>query len=227
MVAKIIENGLSHQGFEDLLLQREKFTFRNSTTGEIELDRPIMLYLIYNKIDPDTIVGLDAIEDDLENMKLSNYGNNVDTMLTDMAAKYKILKDNRRAPRKYRKLLLDALATGQNHVFNQFIQRITNNVESGNGLMTNLNAEAVITASRAHYNNLHSKSLWNKTDPRDAQTIALTTKLKNLQKEHVALASNRQLNGDSNNENNSNANNGNCVSAKGAFKLKVTDDNYI
>ena len=175
VVAKIIENGLTPSGFEDLLMKKHLFEFRNATTGEIEFDGPTMLYLVYEKIDPDTIVGLDSIEDKLESSKLGDHGNDVDAMLTAMEALYKTLKDNGRPPRKYRKLLLDALITGPNSSFNAFVQRIIDDIESGIGAMASVTADDVIVASRTRYNNMLTKDLWKKVDPRDAQIMALAT----------------------------------------------------
>lgn len=131
VVAKIVENGLSRSGYADLMLQKNSFLFKNETTKEIELDGPTMIYLCFTAVDPDTVVGLNAIEEKLKNAKLEDFGNNVSKMLTNMETNYKILKDNGEAPSKYRKILLDALLTGPNHTFNQFVQRMIDDTESG------------------------------------------------------------------------------------------------
>ena len=94
-----------------------------------------MIYLCFIAVDPDTVVGLDAIEDKLKDAKLGDFGDNVSKMLTFMETQYKILKDNGQAPSKYRKILLDALLTGKNHNYTQFVQRMVNDAESGVGSM--------------------------------------------------------------------------------------------
>ena len=96
------------------------------------------MFLILQKIDPSTVVGLYSVLKKLKNAKLGNYTNNVDTMLTMMESNYKILKDNGKAPENYMHLLLDVLVTGPNHFFNAFIERITDAVESGIGAHANV-----------------------------------------------------------------------------------------
>ena len=67
---------------------------------------------------------------------------------------YKILCDNHCTPDNYRRLLLDALGTGPNFYFNEFIQRIGDDVESGIGANTAISTESPITAARTKYNNM-------------------------------------------------------------------------
>ncbi len=93
MVATIIYNGLLTTGFKDLFLHQDAFAYNNATTNEMELDCLTMLYLIYTKIDPDTVVRLDFIGEKLEKTKLRNFNNDVYAMLIDMEEKYKILPE--------------------------------------------------------------------------------------------------------------------------------------
>ena len=75
-------------------------------------------------------------------------------MITAIKGIYKILLDNHRAPENFRLLILDALATGPNHYFNEFIQRIEYNVKYGIGANANSAPDALITAARKKYNNM-------------------------------------------------------------------------
>ena len=50
--ATIIKNGLSVTGYNDLLLQKNKFVFHNADTGEMEYVGPTMLFLIFEKSTP-------------------------------------------------------------------------------------------------------------------------------------------------------------------------------
>ena len=173
-MAHIIKNGISVQGYSYLLLKKDKFEFYNAATREVEYDGPIMMFLLFQKTDPSTIVGLDSILEQIKNAKLGNHANDVDAMLTSIEGLYKILRDNHRAPENFRRLILDALATGPNHYFNKFIQRIEDDVESGILANANIAPDALITAARTKYNNMDQKGIWNKVDPRDAQIMALT-----------------------------------------------------
>lgn len=167
------------------MFQKNSFLFKNDITKEIDLDGPTMIYLCFIAVDPDTVVGLDAIEDKLKSTKLGDFGNNVSKMLTDMETNYKILKEKGQAPSKYRKILLDALLTGPNHTFNQFFQHMIDDTESGIGSMANIFPDEVITACCARYNNMETKKLWNKVDPHDAQLMAIATELKELKSQQT------------------------------------------
>ena len=142
------------------MLQKDKFTFTDAA-GNIEYDGGIMAYLIYQKIKPSTTVGLDSLVEDLQKAKLGNFGNDVDKMLTDKEAKYKILNLNDQAPNNYRKLLIDALGTGPNHKFNNFIDHINDDVESGIGVNRDIDPDSLIVAARTKFNNMEKRDQWN------------------------------------------------------------------
>ena len=120
-----------------------------------------MMFLLFQKKYPSTIVGLDSIIKQIENAKLGKRDNDVDAMLTAIEGLYKILRENHRAPENLRRLILDALATGPNYYFNQFIQRIEDDVESGIGANANIAPDDLITAACTKYNNMEQKGIWN------------------------------------------------------------------
>jgi len=134
-----------------------------------------MMFLLFQKTNPSTVVGLDSVLKQIESAKLGDHTNDVDAMLTAIECYYKVLRNNKRAPEHYRRLLLNALATGPNHYFNKFIQRIEDDVESGIGANAAIIPESLITAARTKYNNMDQKGIWNKVDPRHAKIMALTT----------------------------------------------------
>ena len=82
VVAHIINNGLSVQVYSDLLLKKDKFSFYNAATREVEYNGPSMIFLFFQKTGPITIVGLDSILKQIENTKLGTHANDVDAMLT-------------------------------------------------------------------------------------------------------------------------------------------------
>jgi hypothetical protein len=171
VVAAIVKNNMSVTGYDDLLLQKDKFSYHNATTGEMEYDGPTMLFLIFEKVDPSTVVGLNSILKKIENTKLGDYSNNVDSMLTMIETNFEILKENKKAPDSYRRLLLEALVTGPNHQFIQFIDRITDDVESGIGAHANITPENLIKASHTKYNNMDTLDVWTKVDPCGASLL--------------------------------------------------------
>ena len=66
VVAHLIKNIILVTGYNDLLLQQDKFAFYNDTIGEMEFDGATMIYLIFMKTDPSTGVGLDSVLKKLE-----------------------------------------------------------------------------------------------------------------------------------------------------------------
>ena len=182
VINMIIKNGISASGYSDLLLKKDQFAFHDDATGQLKYDGPTMVFLMFQKIDPNTVVGMDSVLKRMEGAKLGDFANDVDRMLSTMEGWYRILQDNQRPPENYRRLLLDALITGPNHVFNEWIQRITDDIEAGFGTNVNVPADKLIIASRTKFNNMSEKQEWAKVDPRDAQIMALHTKLEALSK---------------------------------------------
>ena len=67
-----------------MLLQQDKFTFYNDAIGEMEFDSATMIYLIFMKTDPITVVGIDYFLKKIETTKLGYHSNYVEKMLTIM-----------------------------------------------------------------------------------------------------------------------------------------------
>ena len=184
VAVKIIQNTLTVNGYDDLLEMKEFFTYTNAD-GDIEYHAATMLHMMYENMDPTTEVGMDSILKEMESMKLSNFSNNVDTMLESMERNFKVLYDNGQAPNNYRRLVLDALVTGPNHMFNEYVQRLIDDVESGTGYNANISADEVVKGARSKFNNMSIRKQWNRVDPRDAELLALKTKVVLLEKKRV------------------------------------------
>ena len=187
VVMQVIKNGLSASGWEDLMLEKDKFTYSNPN-GEVEYDGVSMMLLIYRIIDPSTMVGFDTILKKIENARLGNHNNCVKTLLTAIETNYGILAANGKAPENYRRLIFDALSSGPNHAFNDYIARMQDDVEAGIGVYKDITPGTLISASRSKYNNMVDKDLWGKVDPRDAKLLALTTKYNSLLAEQKKTA---------------------------------------
>ena len=103
-----------------------------------------MVFLMFEKIDPNTVVGMDTVLKRMENAKLKDFGNDVDRILSTMEQWYKVLEDNQRPPEKYRRLLLDSLGTGPNYIFSEWIQRITDDIKAGFGTNVSVPADKLV-----------------------------------------------------------------------------------
>ena len=176
----MIKNILLVTGYNDLLLQQDKFAFYNDAIGKMEFDGATIIYIIFMNTDPSTVVGLDSILKKLETTKLGDHLNCVNTMLIIMEGHYKNLRENGRPPEHLHCLVLNALSTGYNYLFNDFVQRIIDNVESGIGSNANITSDSLITACHTKYNNMAENKDWHKVYPRDAQILSLTTIMENM-----------------------------------------------
>ena len=59
VVAHLIKNILLVTGYDDLILQQDKFEFYNDAFGEMEFYGATMIYLFFMKKVPSTVAGLD------------------------------------------------------------------------------------------------------------------------------------------------------------------------
>ena len=75
--------------------------------------------------------------------------------------------------------MLDALSIGPNYLFDDFVWRIIDNVDSGINSNANITPDSLIIACRTKYNNMVKNKGWHKVDPRDAQILTLTTIVEN------------------------------------------------
>ena len=174
VAVKVIENTLTVAGYEQLLRKSNMFSYVNSI-GEIEFHAGTMYYLVYDKIDPTTDVRMECHLAAIQGARLNAYENDVDAMLTDIEYHYGILDGNEQAPRNIRRLLFDALASGQNSEFIDFIKRMEDNKK--------IDPNDIISEARSRYNNMVKRKTWNKIDPRNAEIMVLTTKVEQLQGE--------------------------------------------
>ena len=175
----MIKNIILVTGYNYLLLQQDKFAFYNDAIGKMEFDGATIIYIIFMNTDPSTVVGLDSILKKLETTKLGDHLNCVNKMLIIMEGHSNNLGEKGRHPEHLHCLVLNALSTGHNNLFNDFVQRIIDNVESGIGSNANITSDSLITARHTKYNNMAENKDWHKVDPRDSQILALTTIMDN------------------------------------------------
>ena len=71
---------LSVDGMDDLLVDKDLFTYVNDE-GQVERHGTTMLYLIYDRVDPTTEVGMNVHLKKLERSKMGDHNNDVDVML--------------------------------------------------------------------------------------------------------------------------------------------------
>ena len=84
VVAELIKNILTDSEYSNLMLKENMFTFQDDTTGNKIIDGLCLLKLLYDRIEPNVVEGVEVLRKKLKAMKLHPYQNNVDAMLTDM-----------------------------------------------------------------------------------------------------------------------------------------------
>ena len=136
---------------------------------------------MYQMIDPSTEVSVDLVLKMLENCKMGEHGWDADAMLKHMEKCYRKLKDNKKAPTNWRRLILDACGTGKNAAFNAYIARIKDDVEAGYGEFSKITPDELIAAARSKYNNMDQQKVWDKNAPMSAEMMALMTRIAELE----------------------------------------------
>ena len=179
VVVEIIKNCLTPSGWDDLMLEKDKFTFVTSTGSE-SYDGPVMLKVLFENIDPTSSVNIELHRQAIEGAKLHDFKGNVVEMLKSIEKHHQSIVGNGHSydADTYRRHLLSALLSGSNDVFNTKLQSIKSDVDAGNGYNADIVPGALITSAKQQYINIFRRGEWNKVDPRDATILALTTALK-------------------------------------------------
>ena len=102
--------------------------------------------------------------------------------------------------------MFDALSTGPNYLFNNFVRRITDNVNSSIGSNANITPGSLIITCRTKYKNMVNNKDCHKVNLRDAQILALTTIMENMKTKSTGTV---------------------LVANSDAYKEKNTNDEFI
>ena len=84
VVAELSKIILTDAEYSKLMLKKNMFTFQDDTTGNERIDGPCLLKLLFDRIDPNVVVGVKVLRQKLDVTKLHPYQNDVDAMLTYM-----------------------------------------------------------------------------------------------------------------------------------------------
>ena len=81
---ELIKNILVDAEYSKLMLKNNMFTFQDDTTGNERIDGLCLLKLLFDRIDPNVVVGVKVLCQKLEATKPHPYQNDVDAMLPDI-----------------------------------------------------------------------------------------------------------------------------------------------
>lgn len=176
VVVEIIKNTLLPCGFDDLMLQADKFTFIG-TDGHKSFDGPTMLKVLLEEIDPTASVNIEMHRQAIEGAKLHDYKNNVVEMVKAIEKHHMAIVSNNHNydGDTFRRHLLTSLLTGSNSVFNNKMQLVKSDVDGCYGFHANITSSELILMAKQLYTNIERRNEWTKVDPKDAQIMALLT----------------------------------------------------
>jgi len=177
MISKAIEAHIAKKSFKALLLEKADFCWKDPN-GTLNHDGPTMLWKVLRSCHPDTVVGFEDNKNIIEQATLAKYNNNVIDMLTDMQENFDYIIANRGSHDDFLRHIYKALLSGQNAVFNAFIQREKDKWHIGKGLKVG----ELVACAKQKYNNM--KGEWTRPDPKDAKITALTTEVNKLKESY-------------------------------------------
>ena len=187
LVNQLVDNILDPKTLESLeLMNAREYTFYD-TQGNAKKDGPTKLYLFLKRCDPSTNVNIENHRRFNEQARMHMFNNDVVKLIDTMELHHKTIVDNEveYTDASYLRHMITALESGPNAEFNEQIKAIKRDIESGFGHHSNITPSQLARAATTFYNNIVSVNEWNKVDPRDAQILALTTKLNDVQSKLV------------------------------------------
>ena len=100
-----------------------------------------------------------------------------------MMTLYRKITNNGKTHDSYRDNISAALTSGPNCAFNDWMQRIIDDYESGTGANAGITVDNLISAARQKHAMMVDKKTWGRVDPKNAQILALLTCLDQMTKE--------------------------------------------
>ena len=180
VLTELIKNSVAEEEYAKLTLRKKEFTFYDSK-GYENIDGACLIKAIFDKVDPNVIVGVDLLRTKIEQTKLHQFKNNVDDMATSIEDSHQKIIENKSTCESIRRYTINALLSGPNAGFNRFINNIKDDIDSQTGVNKDLTFDQIILAARTKYNNMEATGEWSQVDPKDAKILALTTRLESLE----------------------------------------------
>ena len=85
---ELLKNILNNTDYSKFILKQSAFTFQDNSTGIGLIDGSCLTKVLMNRVDPNLVVDVKVLRQQLENVKLHTFKNNVDLMLMDMEENY-------------------------------------------------------------------------------------------------------------------------------------------
>ena len=132
VTTELLNNVLASTGVSKVIQgKRDKITFTCPLTGNEKIDSPCLLYLLFDRVDPSLVVSMELLREQIETVKLHNFKNNFDELLTYIKERHKRILDNSATCNSIKRYTSNALLSGPCLNFNNFVKAIKGDVDLG------------------------------------------------------------------------------------------------
>ena len=149
VVVEIVNNFLTPNGWDDLMLQQHTFAFTD-ITGIKSSDGPTMIKALLEEIDPTASVNMELHCRTIEGAKFQDHKGNVIEMCKSIERHLHAIVRNDHAydAETYRSHVLDALLSGSNSDFNTRMKSTKRYVDAGYGYNANVATDTILMSAK-------------------------------------------------------------------------------
>ena len=191
MIAKRIIGYLKLSDWEHLKNKASKYTW--SGQGDEEIDGPTVLWILMQKCNPSTRVGVSELKEELRSATSSKFNHDIQKLTDFMSSKYREIREKGQTHEDIILDLFNAFKTVPNPDFAAHVRDERKQWELGG----EKDVDQIISEALVIYNNAVTANRWQTQDPKDAKILALTTQIDKLVEMQTKLAA-HATNGPSN-----------------------------
>ena len=177
MACQYLWNLLTDTAKNTLELENEDFRYF-CTDGSWDDDGPTLFRAIFDQANPDTRIGVSDIKLSLSKYDLASYKHGVKDMIGAMQCDYQEIIDSNNTHEDYLLNIFQALLTTTNPDIKMEIKQSLRQWEKD----SSITSSELIAYAKQNLRNMQKSGAWGQIDPKDAQMIALTTKIDTLEK---------------------------------------------
>lgn len=173
MIAQFVQNSMTTKAFLDLQIHKKKFEFKYSS-GLTENCGLLIIYFLFEDIDPDTRVGTQTLTDDLEALTLAEFDDDIVKMFTSFETLMHELELREDPYKKPVPLLLDILVEHKNEEFVKCIRDKRDEYDEGK----DYTVAELMRIAKSKLNNIESRR--KRQERRDKRSPSTPTVNSNL-----------------------------------------------
>ena len=151
-MVEIVKNFLTHNGWDDLILQQHTFSFMDITVMK-RYDGPTIIKVLLEEIEPKASVNVEVHCQAIEGAKLQEHIGNEIEMSKSIERHFQAIVENVHAydAETYRRHILDALLSGTKYDFNTIMKSINIYVDLGYGYNANVVLATLLMSDKQLY----------------------------------------------------------------------------